>query len=83
MERQQFQQLRARLRDVARPGDQDPRCDYSAYLIVQVLLWAAIHNKPRWWASDPKHWPGDLRPRRLPSQSCVSRRSRQAGGCCN
>lgn len=44
--------------------------------IVMVYLWAALHDRPMCWATDKRSWPKGLRPRRLPSQSQLSRRMR-------
>lgn len=76
MERQRYRELKSVLQQAARGHNDDPRCVYRDATIVAVLLWAAIHHKPIAWAADPTHWPGDLRPRPLPSQSCLSRRLR-------
>jgi len=45
-------------------------------LIVGVLLWAAMNDRPISWGCHRIHWPGPIRPRALPSQSCMSRRLR-------
>lgn len=45
-------------------------------LIVGVLLWAAINERPIDWARRRENWPGLIRPKALPSQSCMSRRLR-------
>jgi hypothetical protein len=50
---------------------------YQPWLIVAVLFWAALHDRPRYWACDPKNWQATtLRPAALPSPSAVSRRAR-------
>lgn len=76
MERQRYRELKSVLRQAALGHHDDPRCIHHDATIVAVLLWAAIHHKPIAWAANPAHWPGDLRPRPLPSQSCLSRRLR-------
>lgn len=78
MERQRFRELRALLRESARQHRDGPCCTHRDVTIVVVLLWAVLHHKPVVWATKPEHWPGDLRPRPLPSQSCMSRRLRTA-----
>jgi hypothetical protein len=83
MERERYRQMRMTLRQVERQHHDNPRFTHRDSTILLVALWAALHNKPISWATDPKHWPGDLRPRPttqgpsgLPSQSCMSRRLR-------
>lgn len=50
---------------------------YQPGLIVAVLFWAALHDRPRYWACDPKNWATTtLRPAALPSPSALSRRAR-------
>jgi Transposase DDE domain len=44
--------------------------------VALTYLWAALHDRPTCWACDPGHWPDDLRPDPLPSQSTMSRRLR-------
>ena len=49
---------------------------YQPWLIAAVLFWAALHDRPRYWACDPKNWATTtLRPAALPSPSAVSRRA--------
>jgi len=49
---------------------------YPPWLIVAVLFWAALHDRPRRWACDPTNWATTaLRPAALPSPSALSRRS--------
>lgn len=47
---------------------------YTTADIVIVYLWAVVHDRPMSWATDKRNWPTDLYPRRLPSQSQLSRR---------
>ena len=49
---------------------------YPDNLIVGVLLWGALNDRPVSWACERQHWPGAIRPGTLPSQSCMSRRLR-------
>jgi hypothetical protein len=80
MERQRFGELMGQLQRAAQGHRDDPRCTHRDRVVVAVLLWATLHDKPVSWATQPRHWPGDLRPRAgLPSQSCMSRRLRSAG----
>lgn len=50
---------------------------FSTSTIVMVYLWAAVHDRPMYWAVDKRNWPDDLRPAVLPSQSNFSRRMRR------
>lgn len=76
MERERYRKLQGILRQVERRHHSTPRCTHRDRTILLVLLWAALHDRPVVWATDPRHWPGNLRPRPLPSQSCMSRRLR-------
>jgi hypothetical protein len=49
---------------------------YTTAEIVMVYLWAVVHDRPMSWATDKRNWPTELWPRRLPSQSQLSRRMR-------
>jgi hypothetical protein len=53
-----------------------PGWRFSTVDILMVYLWAAVHDRPMCWATEPRNWPDDLRPPRLPSQSQLSRRMR-------
>lgn len=80
MERQRFLELRRLLRRAVSGHESNGNCRYADAIIVQVALWAALHNRSILWATKPEHWPGDLRPRAgLPSQSRMSRRLRTTG----
>jgi hypothetical protein len=50
---------------------------YSTAEVLAVYFWAAVHDRPTRWATDPREWPEDLRPEWLPSQSTMSRRLRR------
>ena len=64
------------LRDISADFSQKS-VQYQPWLIVAVLTWAATHDRPRYWACDPRNWATTtLRPAALPSPSAVSRRSR-------
>jgi len=51
---------------------------YSTADVLGVYFWAVVHDRPTSWAADPKQWPDDVRPAKLPSQSTLSRRLRQS-----
>jgi hypothetical protein len=76
MEREHWKQLYA-LAERFGKSLQD-RGRYTTAFIVGVFLWAAVHDRPVSWACRRENWPEDLRPRRLPSQSTMSRRLRSA-----
>src|SRR5260370_586967 len=49
-------------------------------IIVAVLLWAAVHDRPASWAGRPGNWSTTtLRPAQLPVASTMSRRLRSLG----
>ena len=56
--------------------DHNLRHAFPDSLIVGVLLWSALNDRPISWACEVQHWPGPIRPASLPSQSCMSRRLR-------
>ncbi len=77
MERDIFQRIRGELRKLnayRRRG----KSRYSDGQIVHVYFWSVINDRPVSWACLLSNWPGELRPRRLPSQSRMSRRLRSA-----
>jgi hypothetical protein len=49
---------------------------YTTADILVVYFWAVLHDRPMCWATDKCNWPQELCPRRLPSQSQLSRRMR-------
>lgn len=61
---------------VAAGVDPNLRHLHPDHLVVGILLWAAINDRPICWACESEHWPGSIRPRCLPSQGCMSRRLR-------
>ncbi len=74
MERELFRIVKAELGKV---GPQPRgRNLFSDVVIVTVYFWAVIHDRPISWACRPVSWTGRERPRRLPSQSRMSRRLR-------
>lgn len=57
--------------------DYQHKVHYQPWVIVAVLLWAAIHDRPRSWACQPQHWDTtSQRPKEIPSTATVSRRAR-------
>lgn len=79
MERQRYRELKTLLRQAACGHRNNPRCVHRDATIVAVLLWAVLHNKPVSWATQAANWSAGVRPRVLPSQSCMSRRLRHVG----
>lgn len=63
---------------VAAGIDHNTRHVHSDCLIVGVLLWSALNDRPVYWGCMALHWPGPIRPHALPSQTCMSRRLRTA-----
>lgn len=53
------------------------RVRFPDRLVALVLLWAALHDRTIKWACDADNW-SRLKPRRLPSESTMSRRLRTA-----
>src|SRR5438477_4541912 len=48
---------------------------YQPWVLVAVMLWATLHDRPVSWACQPRHWSTTrLRPGRLPSPATLSRR---------
>jgi hypothetical protein len=51
---------------------------YQPHIILLVLLWAALHDRPICWACDERNWSTTtLRPATIPSASTLSRRLRR------
>jgi hypothetical protein len=61
------------------PGDQQwsKRFRYSDQVILKILMWSALHDRPVKWACGPANWLEGERPAVLPDASTVSRRSRR------
>src|SRR5689334_8206605 len=75
MERELWPPLYRLLREVARDFSQKYVQDQPGVLVA-VLLWAALHDRPRSWACQKRHWSTTtLRPGRLPSPAVLSRRA--------
>jgi hypothetical protein len=53
---------------------------YQPWVIVAVILWASLHDRPRNWACQRKNWSTTAsRPLWLPSASVLSRRADSVG----
>lgn len=74
MERELYEQLCRVLRTLRLAAQQ--RCTYDDRRILEVYLWAVVHDRPTSWACQAINWPPDLRRRPRPSQSQMSRRLR-------
>jgi hypothetical protein len=75
MERDVWNALRRRLDQ--RPDRRPAKCQFTDRRVVEVFLWAALHDRPVAWACRPASWSG---PRRtLPSPATMSRRLRSLG----
>jgi len=53
---------------------------YQPWIVAAVVLWSALHDRPREWACDEKNWSTTThRPVQLPSASVLSRRADTVG----
>ncbi len=50
---------------------------FNAADILAAYFWAVVHDRPMTWALCNAHWPEDLWPPNMPSQSTLSRRMRK------
>lgn len=50
---------------------------FNAADILSVYFWAVVNDRPMTWALCKANWPADLWPRKMPSQSTLSRRMRK------
>jgi hypothetical protein len=74
MERELWPPLYHALRVVAKNFHQK-YVSYQPWVLVAILLWAALHDRPLSWACQARHWSTTkLRPIRLPSRSVLYRR---------
>jgi hypothetical protein len=74
VERELWPSLYRLLKEVAKDFSQK-YVQYQSWVLVAVLLWAALHDRPVGWACQPRHWSTTtLRPPRLPSPATMSRR---------
>lgn len=75
MERELWPVLYQAVRDVGRQIEQKG-VRYQPWVIALVVLWAALHDRPRCWACVAKNWATTTqRPVCLPSASVLSRRT--------
>jgi len=74
MERELWPVLYRLLRETAKDFRQK-YVQFQPWVLVAVLLWAALHDRPVSWACQRRHWStSTLRPPRLPSAATLSRR---------
>jgi hypothetical protein len=79
MERELWPLLYHRLRALAKNFHQK-YVHIPGWILVAVLLWAALHDRPISWACQPRHWSTTtLKPLRLPSPATMSRRLDRVG----
>ena len=81
MERERWAELSAAVDRVdAGWREGSGRFVHRTAVIVRVYLWAALHDRPVSWACEAANWDAKLRPRELPGQSTMSRRTRGRHG---
>lgn len=74
MERELWPSLYRLLREVAKDFRQK-YVQMQPWVLVAVMLWAALHDRPVSWACQQRHWnTTTLKPCRLPSAATMSRR---------
>jgi hypothetical protein len=74
MERELWPLLYRLLQSLAKDFHQK-NVTYQPWILVAVLLWAALHDRPLSWACQEQHWSTTrLRPVQLPSPATLSRR---------
>lgn len=74
MERELWPPLYRLLRQVGKDFRQK-YVQHPPWVLVAVMLWAALHDRPISWACQARHWNTTrLRPWRLPSPATMSRR---------
>ena len=74
MERELWPPLYRAIGEVAKRFHQK-YVSYQPWVLVAVLLWAALHDRPLAWACRPRNWSTTkLRPPRLPHRTTVGRR---------
>lgn len=78
MEHERWPELSAAISDVGRSIRSGRRHTHDTNLIVRVYLWTVLHDRPVLWACDRRNWWPRARPKRLPSQPTMSRRTRAA-----
>ena len=67
------------LRAVARTHTTQPGMSFSDRRIVEVHLWAVLHDRPVSWAVQPRHWLPHRRSQPLPGDVTMSRRLERLG----
>lgn len=78
MERELWPRLYHVIREVGHRFHQK-YVQYQPWVIVLVLAWAVLHDRPVSWACEAKNWrTTTLRPLQLPSDSTISERARAA-----
>jgi Transposase DDE domain len=77
MVREHWLELSQALSEVAHRWKEVQWYLHDTALVARVYCWAAVHNNSVDWACNPKHWDKEFRPDDLPSQSTMSRRTRQ------
>src|SRR5437867_2766393 len=79
MERELWPLLYRLVRETAKDFSQK-YVQMQPWVLVAVMLWAALHDRPVSWACQRRHWSTTtLRPYRLPSASTLSRRIDSVG----
>lgn len=74
MERELWPPLYRLLQEVAKDFRQK-YVQMQPWVLVAVMLWAALHDRPVSWACQPRHWSTTtLKPCHLPSAATMSRR---------
>lgn len=77
MELERWTELSAAVSAVAVVWTRRPKDQHGTALIVRVHLWAALFDRPISWACKPGNWRAATRPKGLPDQSTMSRRTRR------
>lgn len=79
MERELWPPLYRLLQEVGKDVRQK-YAHYQPWLLVAVMLWAALHDRPVAWACQRRHWSTTtLKPWKLPSRFTMTRRVDQVG----
>jgi len=76
MERGLYDRIRRALRALGRRLPTG-RHEYTDAGVLEVYLWAALHDRPVCWACDPGNWAPGTRRGPMPDPSTVSRRMRE------
>ena len=81
MEGELFRLLYDMVRLEAKGQARKRRVQFSDALIILVLLWAALHDRPICWACDAENWPKQWQWLSLPSAPTMSRRLKTCSCC--